>query len=336
MGTTYGTLPGMDDPLDFAGTGLDRAVHKRGQQGWLEQQCRISETCYVLLWRNRTLVETLSSTSFRVLPTHDSQTQDILQKSGETVFLGLEQKPENTSLPWLAVDVSHLNEDQALKLVNHTDARFMDLRDVASHCHSVNKPETIARAAYARAMVHWHRRHRFCGSCGHQTESSQGGHVRQCTNPDCGKTHFPRTDPAVIMLVESRDPASGEALCLLGRSPNWPDGQFSTLAGFVEPGESLIEAVRREVFEEVGVIVDDVRYSGSQPWPFPGSLMLGFIATAKYQKITRDEKEIADARWFSRDQIRHFSQWGDETPGVLKLPRPVSISRTLIDDWLDG
>src|SRR5262249_4560440 len=151
--------------------------------------------------------------------------------------------------------------------------------------------------AYARGLMHWHARHGFCGVCGSRTESASAGHVRKCTNPDCGASHFPRTDPAVIMLVHDGDKA------LLGRQKVWPQGMYSTLAGFVEPGESLEETVRREVYEETGIAVGEVVYHSSQPWPFPASLMIGFHAEARSRTINRVDSELEDAGWFSRAEL---------------------------------
>ena len=163
--------------------------------------------------------------------------------------------------------------------------------------------------------------------------SSNGGHVRKCSNAECNYLAFPRTDPAVIMLVTYSPKEGGEPLCLLGRSPAWPEGVYSTLAGFVEPGESLESAVQREVLEEVSVHTEDVRYVASQPWPFPRSIMLGFEAIATTTDIQCDPDEIADAQWFTRSQLKTFGNWGDDTLDN-KLPRPDSIARFLIDRWI--
>ena len=150
---------------------------------------------------------------------------------------------------------------------------------------------------HAIALENWHRTHRFCARCGRPTDAVMAGHVRKC--PDCGTEHFPRTDPAVIMLViDDRD------RCLLGRHASWPEGRFSTLAGFVEPGESLEQGVAREVLEEAGVLVDEAVYLGSQPWPFPSSLMLGFHAHASSDRVRVDGEEIAEARWFTRAELK--------------------------------
>jgi NAD+ diphosphatase len=175
--------------------------------------------------------------------------------------------------------------------------------------------------AYARAMVFWRRRHRHCGTCGAATTSESAGHVMRCGNPDCGAEHFPRLDPAVIVLVSDGERA------LLGRQASWPAGRYSTIAGFVEPGESLEDAVAREVLEETGVVVDEVSYHSSQPWPFPSSLMLGFTALAPAAAPIRTDDELEDARWFTREEI---------ATGVPGLPPPQSVSYRLIEDWFDA
>jgi NAD+ diphosphatase len=182
--------------------------------------------------------------------------------------------------------------------------------------------------AHARAMVIWHGNHRHCGRCGAPTRPSEAGHSRTCTDPACGHRSFPRTDPAVITAIVHPD---GEHV-LLGRQPQWPAGVFSTIAGFVEPGETLEAAVQREVLEETGVTVSDVRYVASQPWPFPSSIMLGFRCRAETTAIVRNDQELEDCRWFSRAAVRAGGAWGSDGPG-LKLPNVYSISRYLIDSW---
>ena len=176
---------------------------------------------------------------------------------------------------------------------------------------------------HAVALAEWQRVHQFCPRCGASLEPTAAGHELTCTG--CGRQHFPRTDPAVIMLVTDGERA------LLGRNPAWPEGRFSTLAGFVEPGESLEDAVRREVLEEVGVEIGAVRYFGNQPWPFPASLMIGFVAEATSYAIDVDPDEIAEARWFTRAQMR-----AEAEAGTLLLPGGISISRSLIEHWYGG
>jgi NAD+ diphosphatase len=185
-------------------------------------------------------------------------------------------------------------------------------------------PGEASLAVHAVGIARWHQTHRFCARCGAPTAVSDAGHVRVC--PVCSAHHFPRTDPAVIMLItDDQDRA------LLGRQPVWPEGRFSTLAGFVEPGETLGDAVRREVMEEVGVPVGDVTYAASQPWPFPSSLMLGFFGRALSYDIRVDENEIAEARWFTRDEVTEMTASSE-----LLLPPNVSISRWLLQQWHGG
>ena len=181
-----------------------------------------------------------------------------------------------------------------------------------------------ALLAYARGLVHWNQTHRFCGACGSPTASARAGHMRRCENAECGRMHFPRTDPAVIMLVIDGD------RCLLARRRIWQVGRRSTVAGFVEPGETLEDAVRREVKEEVGITVGRAEYQGSQPWPFPASLMMGYRAWAEDTDITVDGDEISEADWYRREDL--VTGLAD---GTLTLPPVDSISRWLIDCWRD-
>jgi len=202
---------------------------------------------------------------------------------------------------------------------------FADLRTIGP----LLPRQQAAILAYAKGILYWQQNSGFCARCGGANRLIHAGHAMQCEQ--CDKLIFPRTDPAVIMLVE-RLTQTGERCCLLGRSPAWPEGVYSTLAGFVETGESLEEAVAREVHEEAGIVVSNARYLASQPWPFPQSIMLGFVATADTEEITLDENELAEARWFTDQEIAKFGSWGDDTPGP-KLPRPDSIARFLIDSW---
>lgn len=208
------------------------------------------------------------------------------------------------------------------------------LRDVGADIGDLD----AALVATAIGLEQWHQKHPFCPRCGGVTVEKQAGWVRICTVD--GSHHFPRTDPAVIMLVHD-----GGDLALLGRSPQWNEGRFSTLAGFVEPGETLEAAVAREVFEEVGVGIRDVTYVASQPWPFPASLMLGFSARLDGDpSLHLDPVEMAEAGWFSRDEIRRARDWTDDagtddsTTGtrLRAVPPKFSISRFLIERWLAG
>lgn len=185
-------------------------------------------------------------------------------------------------------------------------------------------PGEASLAVHAVGLARWHKTHTHCARCGAVTVPAQAGHTRIC--PSCGTEHFPRTDPAVIMLITDDDERA-----LLGRQAAWPEGQFSTLAGFVEPGETLDDAVRREVKEEAGVEVGEVTYAGSQPWPFPSSLMLGFFGKAVSHDIAVDAEEISEANWYTREEFTRLTE-----EGTLRTPPTVSISGWLIRSWLGG
>lgn len=308
---------------------LDRADHLRKDKDALEALWHRDDARIVPVWNNLSLVTAVDSTE----PPHalfllagDSAPQ------GQSVFLGLDAET-----PYFAVDVSALDEAESNSLPSlaldrngvSKAGKFADLRQTGPALSA----QDGSLLAYARGLIFWNSNTGFCTRCGNAMASSNGGHVRKCTHTQCNYLAFPRTDPAVIMLVTYLPPKGGAPLCLLGRSPAWPEGVFSTLAGFVEPGESLESAVQREVLEEVSVHTEDVRYVASQPWPFPRSIMLGFEAVATTTDIRCDPDEIADAQWFTCKQLKSFGNWGDDAAGN-KLPRPDSIARFLIDRWI--
>ncbi len=316
--------------LNYTGVALDRASAMRRDEAWVAGRLADETSRIVPLWRNRSLVKT-GATPEAVYLT-GAAAKAVLAEAATAVLLGLED-----AIAYVAADLSLLDEDAAN--THAGSGAFEDLRSVGA----LMAGPDAALLAYARGMIHWHQRHLYCGVCGALTGSRDGGHVRVCTNPDKPHMHFPRTDPAVIMLVEHDDPEGHGPACLLGRQKKWVEGMYSTLAGFVEPGETLEEAVAREVLEESAVRVTDVRYRASQPWPFPSSLMLGFRARAETTAIRIDGRELEDARWFTPDEVRNFGEWADAPaggrvegePGVEKrLPRKDSISRWLIDGWL--
>jgi NAD+ diphosphatase len=300
-----------DPPNTYAAAGFDRATHRRRDQPWLSRARAHAEARLVPVWRSRSLVR-LGEPPQALLPRLAE-----LALEGELHFLG-----ERGGAAVFALDLSHLEEEGAGALAAQLapGAEFVDLRRVGA----MLPHDEGALLAYARGLLHWHERHRFCGVCGAPTIAEDAGHVRRCTDASCAAQHFPRTDPATIMLVSDGDS------CLLGRKSLWNPGMYSTLAGFLEPGESLEDAVRREVMEEVGVRVGAVRYHSSQPWPFPASLMVGFHAQALTRDITLDREELEDARWFSRAEILRFAEQG------MSLPRPDAIARRLIEAWLEG
>jgi NAD+ diphosphatase len=288
----------------YAGGTLDRAGPRRKDQAWLDRLLASDSTRFIALWRGQALMAEGETPSPALL-----RRDDIAALGGEPVLLGLDG-----DRAFFALDLSHDDAPAAI-----AGCGFTDLRRVGP----LLPRGEAALLAYARGIAYWHQRHRHCGVCGAPTMSEEGGHVRRCTNPACAAPHFPRTDPAVIMLVHD-----GER-CLLGRKHEWPKGMHSTLAGFVEPGESLEEAVAREVREEAGIEVDEVSYHSSQPWPFPASLMLGFYARARSHAITLDPEELERAAWYERGFL--LARQDDDE---LRLPRGDSIARRLVEDWL--
>jgi NAD+ diphosphatase len=297
----------------YSGAGLDRADHLRLDEAWLEARLGDRSTRLVAVWRSKNLV--MASREPRAVWLEGTQAVDLVARAGTLAFLGL-----NETRAYFALDVSSVEApERELGLAEIGD--FRDLRTVGP----LMERWEGAVLAYARGLMHWHRRHRCCGACGWPTENRRGGHLRVCTSPACGLQHFPRTDPAVIMLVHD-----GER-CVLGRQKVWPPGMHSTLAGFVEPGESLEEAVAREVAEEVGLRLDlrRIAYQSSQPWPFPSSLMLGFHARVAPAEIRVNPQELESAAWYSRADLLNSPE--DEH---FRLPRADSIARRLIEDWL--
>ena len=295
-------------PNPYSASPLDRASARRDDAAFLAAAREAPDSLFVPLWRGQSLLAGEAEMMRGVFLT--GAEADPWRAEAPWAFLGLWQ-----GRAVFAVDCGAADAPPTFA----APARFADLRAAAGAL-----PEAEAAIlAHARGLLHWRARHRFCGVCGAACEARSGGNTLVCTR--CETPHFPRTDPAVIMLVVRGDAA------LLGHSPRFPVPEmYSTLAGFVEPGESLEEAVAREVFEETGVRVGAVTYHSSQPWPFPASLMLGFYAEAQSTEIVLDPAELSDARWFSRADIRDHKALG------FRLPRGDSIARRLIEDWLDS
>jgi NAD+ diphosphatase len=299
-------------PNFYASGAIDRLGHQRRDPDWLAARLADPASRLVPVWRSQNLVADSAAPMAITLPPDAG----LIAVSRTVVLLG-----EMHGAIHFAVDVSTVEVPAALPALAGRGG-FADLRSIGP----LLAHDEGALLAYARGLLHWHARHGFCGVCGSPTESVEGGHVRRCLNPSCGAQHFPRTDPAVIMLVHD-----GGDRVVLGRQTIWPPGMHSVLAGFVEPGESLEDAVRREVEEEIGVRIGEVRYHSSQPWPFPASIMLGFTARALGGNITVDAHELETARWYSRAELLASPE--DES---FRLPRRDSIARRLIGDWLAG
>ncbi|MDO6461109.1 NAD(+) diphosphatase [Granulosicoccaceae sp. 1_MG-2023] len=306
--------------LTFAGNPLDRRSDMRQDPATVQQWFEDDGTRIIPYWRNRVLVD--HSDKLLDLPVPRSA---LAKDEHKRVYLG--HSADGRAL--FLLDLSHLEEAQLLATAQA--AALLDLREAAARLSL----QDSAIAGFSHALMHWHKTHRFCGRCGTPTVPVNGGHMRLCSNSDCAMQTFPRTDTCVIMLVTARDPHSGEPVVLLGNHPRFPPGVYSTLAGFVDPGESLEEAVIREVGEEAGIRVRSPRYIASQPWPFPAQLMVGFTAEAVDLELHPDPAELTDARWFSADELRRAGDWGDSR-AALQLPRAESIARFLIQQWLAG
>jgi len=286
---------------------LERGHDKRGDETWLAARLADRETEFIPNWQSQNLVTHTPVAAARL---HAADVADVLPQADAIIYLGARDDHAVFALGLPAADPAPLT----------SHGKWVNMRTVGE----LLPPDDWAVLAYARSMVYWHERHRFCGICGHPTVSALGGHVRRCANASCATEHYPRTDPCIIVLVFSGD------RCLLGRQHSWPPGRYSTLAGFIEPGESADQAVAREVYEESGIRLKEARYFGSQSWPFPASLMLGFHAEAATEDIHLHDGELGDARWFTRQELRDAL-----TAGTVGLPTPVAISHHLISAWFN-
>lgn len=289
----------------FAGPYLDRAAHLRQDPAWFAAALADERSRAIPVWNSRSLIA--GDDAPRAAFVELSQIPPQQRNSDELILLG-----RFGDVSYFAYEIESTEPPPLLPAT-----RFEDLRMVAA----VLPIDEAGLLGYARALVSWRRRHRFCGICGARTVSAKSGHVLVCTDPSCRHEQFPRIDPAIIVLVGDGERA------LLGRQASWPVGRYSTIAGFVEPGESLEDAVAREVFEETGVEVDRIEYHSSQPWPFPASLMLGFTAHALTTEVRLRDQELEDARWFTRAELA--------SNGTLLPPRQ-SISFRLIEHWFDA
>ncbi len=270
------------------------------------------DSLFVPVWQSRVLVSEGAEPRAVLLPFE--RVRRVAKQNEECIFLG-----QSAERCYFAVNIETPDGSPPEDFAN--SGRFRDLRAVGP----LLSQDDGALLAYAKTIVYWHGRNRFCGVCGSPNKIAEGGHQRACSNPDCGAVHFPRTDPAIIMLVSS----AGK--CLLGRQAIWPERMYSVLAGFVEPGESAEAAVMREAFEEAGVRVKNINYHSSQPWPFPCSLMLGFTAEAEEELVCPADGELENLRWFSREDFRQAVEGGE-----IRLPSRISIAYQLIRGWFES
>lgn len=292
----------------FTSVRLDRLAERRDDPEWVENALNSDAATLVPLWRSRNLIEGAGPEQQAVyLSPTQLEWRDL---SPPPTLLGTDGKRD-----YFVVSISDRQREQVLAA--RPAAQFIDLR-LASIDMDAKHAGVLA---YAKALHYWQYRNAFCGVCGSLNRLESAGHRLVCTNEECGRQSFPRIDPAIIVLVTEGD------ACLLGHNANWPPRRFSTLAGFVEPGESLEDAVVREVYEEASVRLRDIRYVSSQPWPFPASAMCGFYAEAA-SRDHRASEEMTEVRWLTASELEAAI-----TSDEVRLPPPVSIAFRLIADW---
>jgi NAD+ diphosphatase len=304
----------MEEIYCFAGNPLDRVSQRRQDAGWVTSLLEDPATRVLPLHGLKPPVRHSSATAL------DWQSiapwRQLIDSGNTLILLGIRD-----GRAFFALDVG------STEVPSDNGSIVMDARAAAP----IIDGGEAAILAEARSLIDWHARHRFCAQCGTPSAVVSGGWVRHC--PECKAHHFPRVDPVVIMLA-----VRGER-CLLGRGHRRPGARFSCLAGFMEPGETLEEAVRREVLEESGIRIGRVRYLASQPWPFPSSLMMGFLGEALTEEITIDPEELAEVRWFERDEVRAMverSRSDASVPGVANLPPPLAIGHQIARRWAFG
>ncbi len=303
------TAPLREAPLGFTGGWLDRTDNLRRDPAWIARMRQSPEVRWMLLQDLKPLVR-IENEQPDLLWFSGEDAAPVISAGDDWVFLGLDE----AETPHFAVNLKADAPLPAAEAMEVWDARAaaMKMRDAR-----------MAVLGQARSLLAWHGTHHFCSRCGQPSVIDKGGYGRRCSSEACKAEHFPRVDPVVIMLV-----VDGES-CLVGRQPHFGPGMYSALAGFVEPGESLEEAVRREVWEEAGIRTGRVRYVASQPWPFPSNLMVGCFVEARSREVRIDETELEDARWFTRGEVRAALK-GE---GPFTCPTRIAIARHLLETW---
>ncbi len=300
--------------LGYTESRIDRAAEKRNNAAWLAAALASAATTGYVIGGEMIVLKNSGGDLHNPAFTPDEA--KALAPIAETIFLGLYKGAARFGFGIAPASA------EALKVRN--DLFIIDLRTIA--IKGLVEPDHLPPIAEAKAMLHWHARHRFCANCGAATNVVQGGWKRDC--PACKAEHFPRTDPVSIMLAVKGD------RCVLGRSGRFAASMWSCLAGFIEPGEAIEDAVRREVLEEVGIQCGRVTYMASQPWPFPMSLMIGCHAEALTEEIVMDREELVDARWFSKDECAAMLM--RRHPDGLTCPPPVAIAHHIIRAWVES
>jgi NAD+ diphosphatase len=313
------------NPNIFANNPLDRASYRRADKAWIEEQLKNPSSLFVPFrrqkrrdWEPFVLPEAQPSEGKDIGWTPASLLPE-LAGGGITVFLGINKRGKAL----FAADVSGTQDVENHPALKGQGA-FEDLRGLAMAGEIT--PTELAIMAQAKSMIDWHSRHGFCSVCGAKSEMAEAGYKRVC--PSCKAEHFPRTDPVVIMLA-----THGEK-CFVGRQEIWPKGMHSALAGFVEPGESIEEAVAREMEEEAGISVSTVTYHSTQPWPYPSSLMIGCHAVADSEEFKVDGVELSGGRWITREEARKIL--AGEGDGTIWLPPAFAIAHQLVKAFAEG
>ncbi len=310
-------IPAPTDPHVFGGNELDRAAQLRRDDDAIAALRAHDDARFLPFWDLRGLIDVEGPPLLAWQKM--SGLKWLVDNEAELIFLGFEDGAARFAIGLRGDD----NPAKGGPLEGR--GSFIDVRTIAPQLPLGD----AAILAQARAVIDWHNRHKYCAACGEHSDIASAGNTRVC--PACNNEHFPRTDPVAIMLVVK------DGKCLLGRKREWPPGMYSALAGFIEPGETIEEAVRREVFEEAGILTGDVRYSSSQPWPFPSSLMMGCIAEGLSDEIVIDTDELEDAAWFTRAEIIEgmervlTTEPGD---GKFRMPNPIAIAHQLTCAWL--
>jgi NAD+ diphosphatase len=299
--------------LGFATSSLDRAAQHRDDAAWQAVALQRPDARFVAICND---IPVLGWDGAKLDPLFDLARATALGPAGEALFLGLDGEAPRFALSIAPERFDQLKASENLKLI--------DMRSIAMQALFPGGGENMIGTA--KAMLLWHARHRFCSTCGSPSDVASAGWKRKC--PSCGVEHFPRTDPVVIMLAIRGD------RCLLGRAPAFPENRYSCLAGFMEPGETIDDAVRREIFEETSVRVGRVKYLQAQPWPFPSSLMIGCLAEALSDDIRIDPAELADARWVTKEEARQIL--ANTHPGGITSPPRMAIANHILRAFVDG
>ena len=302
------------NPNVFANSPLNRAGHLRCDQDWLKSALADKQSLFIPVWKLMPFLiknregkrETGWVTGELALP--------LMRPGAIVIFLGMYRDSAH-----FAIDISSYTDPTSEGALAGLGT-FADLRTIAEEIDIGD----AAILAQAKSLIDWHQRHGFCANCGEPTIAADAGYKRFCEG--CNTEHFPRTDPVVIMLALNGD------TCLLGRQEKWPAGFYSALAGFIEPGETIEEAVARELHEEAGITIDQVSFHSTQPWPYPSSLMIGCYARAKTTDITVDMNELSDARWFTREEVRNSLYKGSKE---LRMPPALAIAHQLVKSWVE-